>query len=112
MSKNKRDKGERIAVELLVDYNSGGNYLFDFCKDLGAGGIFIATDSPKDTGETINLTFTIPDSKETLTIDGIVMWSQKPGPGEAKPGMGIQFSEYDSKSRKSLEDFVNRYSAS
>lgn len=29
---------QRIPIQLLVDYRSEGHYLFDFCKDLGAGG--------------------------------------------------------------------------
>lgn len=110
MGKEKRDQGERIDVELLVDYNSGGNYLFDFCKDLGAGGIFIASEQPKEAGEDIELTFTIPDSKETLKLNGKVMWSQKPSASQSNPGMGVQFTDYDTEDRKSLESFVKRYS--
>lgn len=110
MTTNKRTKGERIPVELLVDYNSDGNYLFDFCKDLGAGGIFIASTKPKEVGEVIELTFTLPDSKETLKLKGKVMWSQKPSNKDSNSGMGVQFTDYNPEARLSLEDFVKRYS--
>ena len=106
----KRGEGERIPVEILVDYNSNGNYLFDFCKDLGSGGVFIASENPKATGEDIDLTFTIPDSKETLKVKGKVMWSQKPNSKNKAAGMGVQFTDCDDKTRKSLETFVQRYS--
>lgn len=38
--------GRRIPIQLLVDYKSEGNYLFDFCRDLGTGGVFIQTNKP------------------------------------------------------------------
>src|SRR4051812_17193085 len=68
---------QRIPVQLLVDYKSDGTYLFDFCKDLGAGGVFIQTKTPLPQGSTVDLTFTIPDSKETLEASGKVIWVQK-----------------------------------
>lgn len=108
-SKNRRDKGERISIELLVDYGSEGNYLFDFCKDLGAGGVFIATKTPKDVGESLNLTFTLPDSKKTLKVNGTVMWSQAPRGDDSNSGMGVQFTDYDEDTRKALNEFVDRY---
>ena len=110
MSNEKRVTGERINIELLVDYNSDGNFFFDFCKDLGVGGLFIASKSPQDVGERIELIFTVPDSKETIMVEGVVMWVQKPGPKESNPGMGVQFTSLEAENRKSLQDFVKRYS--
>lgn len=109
MSKNKRLDGERVQVEMLVDYNSDGTFLFDFCKDLGAGGIFISSMNPKSPGEVVELTFTIPDNKKTLKLKGKVMWSQKPGISDKKSGMGIQFTDYSRTERKILEEFIARY---
>ena len=109
MNKNKRIDGERVQVELLVDYNSDGTFLFDFCKDLGAGGIFISSMNPKEPDELVELTFTIPDNKKTLKLKGKVIWSQKPGSQEKKPGMGIQFTSCSPTERKILEEFVARY---
>jgi type IV pilus assembly protein PilZ len=103
--------GRRVPIQLLVDYKSGGNYLFDFCKDLGAGGVFIQTDKPLPAGSPIDLTFTIPDSKETLITKGTVIWVQ----GEVQersdltPGMGVQFKGFSGDQRRLLEDFVQRY---
>jgi type IV pilus assembly protein PilZ len=106
-------EGHRIPIQLLVDYRSGGNYLFDFCKDLGTGGVFIQTDKPLDQGSNVSLTFTIPDSKETLETSGHVIWVQFPNPSDASvtPGMGVQFDEFTSEQRKVMEDFVSRYNA-
>lgn len=106
-----RETGKRIAVNILVDYQAKGNYLFDFCTDLGAGGVFIATEQPQNLGEELQLSFTIPDSKKTLTLKGKVVWIQpkvsaKP---EIQAGIGVQFIEFTPEQRKVLEDFVTRY---
>ncbi|MFK7872728.1 MAG: TIGR02266 family protein [Oligoflexales bacterium] len=107
-----RRTGERIPVQLLVDYRSDGHYLFDFCKDLGEGGVFIQTKKPKPQGTILNLTFTLPDSSETLQTCGTVIWAQEPIEGrvDLTPGMGIQFDSFSTENRRILEKFVDRYS--
>jgi len=103
----------RIPIQLLVDYKAEGHYLFDFCRDLGSGGVFIQTKNPQPQGSNIELTFTIPDSKETLTTEGKVIWVQ-PFLAERKEltaGMGVQFSKFSDEHRKILEDFVKRHHA-
>ncbi len=102
---------QRIPVQLLVDYRSDGNYLFDFCKDLGAGGVFIQSKTPLANGSSVNMTFTLPDSKETLKATGKVMWVQNAvnGRKDLTPGMGVQFSDFSKQDRKKLEDFLKRF---
>lgn len=101
----------RVPIQLLVDYKSNGTYLFDFCKDLGTGGVFIQTAKPLPTGSDIDLTFTIPDSKETLSARGKVIWVQNPVADrkDLTPGMGVQFAGFSNDQRRLLEDFVQRY---
>jgi uncharacterized protein (TIGR02266 family) len=101
---------QRIPIQLLVDYRCDGNYLFDFCRDLGTGGVFIETKNPLEHGATVDLVFTLPDSKETLEAKGKVIWVQSEIPGKGlTPGMGVQFDSFDAHQRKVLEDFVSRY---
>src|SRR5688500_151991 len=82
--------GARIPIQILVDYRADGSYLFDFCKDIGKGGVFIETDKPQPPGSELELTFTIPDSKETIFTKGKVIWVQDPieGRKDLVPGMG------------------------
>lgn len=113
-TKDKRDTGNRIPIQLLVDYKCDGHYLFDFCRDLGTGGVFIETPEPQPQGSTLDLTFTIPDSKETLDVKGTVMWVQAPleERDDLTPGMGVQFEKFSHDQRTMLENFVNRYHGS
>lgn len=102
--------GTRVPIQLLVDYQCDGHYLFDFCRDLGAGGVFIQTNNPLENGSVVNLVFTLPDSKETLETKGRVIWVQNKVPGkDLTPGMGVQFENFDPNQRKLLEDFVARF---
>ena len=105
---------QRVPIQLLVDYKADGSYLFDFCRDLGTGGVFIQTNKPLPTGSDIDLTFTIPDSKETLNTKGTVIWAQQPVAGrkDLVPGMGVQFSGFSGEQRRLLEGFVERYHGS
>ncbi|RZA18926.1 MAG: TIGR02266 family protein [Proteobacteria bacterium] len=101
---------QRVPVQLLVDYRSDGNYLFDFCRDLGTGGVFIETTKPLSHGSMVELTFTLPDSKETLEAKGRVIWVQGAVPDKnLKPGMGVQFEEFTPEQRTLLQEFVDRY---
>lgn len=103
-------KNQRIPIQLLVDYRADGHYLFDFCRDLGAGGVFIETENPLEHGSQVDLTFTLPDSKETLETKGRVIWVQPVVPGkDLTPGMGVQFEGFTTEQRKILENFVSRY---
>lgn len=101
---------QRVPVQLLVDYRSGGNYLFDFCRDLGTGGVFIETTKPLSHGNVVELTFTLPDSKETLEAKGRVIWVQAAIPEKnLSAGMGVQFEEFTQEQRVVLQEFVDRY---
>lgn len=111
-AKSKDDRSDhRIPIQLLVDYRADGHYLFDFCRDLGAGGVFIQTEQPLPQGSHVDLTFTIPDSKETLSAKGKVIWVQAAGAqrDEASPGMGVQFENFGPEQRRILEQFVERF---
>lgn len=101
----------RVPVQLLVDYRANGHYLFDFCRDLGAGGVFIETKNPLSHGSVVDLTFTLPDSKETLEAKGRVIWVQTEVPDKnLTPGMGVQFESFTAEQRSLLQKFVDRYS--
>lgn len=102
----------RVPVQLLVDYRANGHYLFDFCRDLGAGGVFIETKNPLSHGSVVELTFTLPDSKETLEAKGRVIWVQTEVPDKnLTPGMGVQFECFTAEQRSLLQKFVDRYSS-
>ena len=102
---------QRVPIQLLVDYRSpNGSYLFDFCRDLGTGGVFIETKKPLEMGSDVSLVFTIPDSKETLEATGKVIWVQGEMPEkDMVAGMGVQFDAFSPEQRETLDKFIERY---
>lgn len=113
-TKESNREDTRVPIQLLVDYKADGHYLFDFCKDLGAGGVFIQTKSPLPQGSQVDLTFTIPDSKETLITKGQVIWVQEQvhDRKDLTAGMGVQFADFGKEQRSILDNFIRRYNPS
>jgi uncharacterized protein (TIGR02266 family) len=104
--------GERIAIQLLVDYRVDGAYFFDFCSALSETGLFVVSAFPQAVGTRMELTFTLPDSKETITTCAWVEWVQAPSSKKGNiilGGMGVQFAAMDEEQRKGLREFVRRY---
>mgnify|MGYP001287212407 CR=1 FL=1 len=108
-SKGASSRNHRIPVQMLVSYKGKGNYLFDFSKNLGEGGVFIATDNPPPTGSKIDLMFTLPSGNETIEAEGLVMWTQEPiaERQELNAGMGVQFTDFKKDDRKRLAEFID-----
>lgn len=101
----------RIPIDMLVDYQAGGHYLFDYCRDLGAGGIFIETKTPLPKGSSVSLQFTLPDSRQVLKTHGTVIWVQEAirERSDLRPGMGVQFTSFSSEQRTMLDEFIQKH---
>jgi uncharacterized protein (TIGR02266 family) len=98
---------------MLVDYKSEGNYLFDFSYNLGAGGIFIHTQSILPRGSVVVMNFTLPETGEKFEVKGQVMWTQEVAPeAEASTGMGVQFMNLSEDQRRILAEYVSQFSGS
>jgi|GEM_PF-6528279 len=109
---DKRAK-KRIPVKMLVDYKSEGNYLFDFSYNLGAGGIFINTQSILPRGSVVVMNFTLPETGDKFEVKGEVMWTQEASAtSEASSGMGVQFTSLTEDQRLMLNDYVQQFSES
>jgi Tfp pilus assembly protein PilZ len=80
---------------VLVEYLSDAGLCCDTATTLGAGGLFIETDSPLPPASTLKLAFQLPGSEIRHEIEGRVTWSQRSDPAAASrtPGMGIEFSD-------------------
>jgi len=98
---------------MLVDYKSEGNYLFDFSYNLGAGGIFINTQSILPRGSVVVMNFTLPETGDKFEVKGEVMWTQEASAtSEASSGMGVQFTSLTEDQRLMLNDYVQQFSES
>ena len=84
----------RRTVRVLVEYVAGGVLCSDPATTLGAGGLFIATESALPEGTSLKMRFRLPGGSREHEIEGRVVWSHEPAAGGAPaPGMGVAFTD-------------------
>ena len=89
-----RRRFRRRTVRVLVEYLSGAGLCRDTATTLGAGGMFVETDHPLQTGSILKFTFELPAGGMRHELEGRVVWSRRPLATPAgSPGMGIEFTD-------------------
>ena len=89
-----RRRYRRRTVRVLVDYASDAGLCADPATTLGAGGLFIETETPLRKGARLKMRFQLPGSSVVHEIEGRVVWQRRgTEPGHYAPGMGIEFTE-------------------
>ena len=92
----------RRTVRILVEYLSNSGPRRETATTLGAGGLFIQTDTPCREGTVFKLRFQISEQSECHEIEGRVVWCNRVAPDAVgAPGMGIEFT-----SRNSIRDLA------
>ncbi len=87
---------ERTSGRIPVDYAIDGHPRSDYVVSLSAGGVFVESKDPQPSGTPLRLRFRVPHRKETLDVDGQVVWtnaSDDPSDLQRPPGMAIRFDE-------------------
>jgi hypothetical protein len=114
----------RVLVDLEVDCEGEGVYLFAISRDLSATGIFVRTLDPMPRGTRVNLRlYAAPapplgdwaddpgEPPRQLTIEGEVAWVNPYRPGALEnldPGIGVRFVDVDDRTRAELMRLVRR----
>ena len=94
----------RRTVRVLVEYVSDAGLCVDPATTLGAGGLFIESESPLLEHSTLKMRFRLPGSDTTHEIEGRVVWRRHPrDPGSYSPGMGIEFTDRAAAARLAYE---------
>jgi uncharacterized protein (TIGR02266 family) len=88
----------------MVEYSSPRGLHCDPATTLGAGGLFIETESPLRERTSIKLRFQLPGSETPHEIEGRVVWrSDAANDGSTTPGMGIEFTDRDASNQLARE---------
>jgi type IV pilus assembly protein PilZ len=113
VSDNRRKGGDRLPVEVKVDYRTVGSFITDYTKNISRGGVFIRTSLPLEVGERIRLRITLPDGDAPFALDGVVKWTSTLRDREKHPpGMGVEFTNFTEEVRLQLERLVGNYRGS
>ena len=101
-------KKNRFSVCVLVEEPGKKQEFFDKSLNISESGIFIETDNPKEKGQDLTLRFALPGT-QVITVTGKVSRVKKKNrilPSKSPPGMGIEFTVLDPKTRKVLKEFT------
>ena len=94
----------RRTLRVFVEYLCAAGLCCDPATTLGAGGLFVETESPQREGTSLKLRFRLPESELAHEIEGRVVWARRPGsPGGQAPGMGIEFTDRAASARLARE---------
>lgn len=100
---------QRAPLAVKVKYTTPEGKQFDsLTGGIGGGGLFIESSQPLDPGTELEVEFSLPDRPwEKHKARAKVAWTRnKPERFLLFPGMGVQFTAIDEKSRKELIDLV------
>jgi uncharacterized protein (TIGR02266 family) len=95
----------RRTLRVTVEYLCEAGLCCDPATTLGAGGLFIETETPLREGARLKLLFRLPASQTLHEIEGRVVWARRPSsPASAgSPGMGIEFTDRAAAARLARE---------
>lgn len=112
-----RRETTRVLVDLEVDCEGEGVYLYAISRDLSATGIFVRTFEPMPAGTRVNLRLSGSEldadlaPRRELAVEGEVAWVNPYRPGALEnldPGIGVRFVDVDDHTRGELMRLVRR----
>lgn len=97
-----RRQGDRLPIELKVEYRRVNTFFADYTKNISRGGTFIGTDRPLPEGTEFVFALGIPLMDEPLRLKGRVCWitSVDEATNANPAGMGIEFQFADDAERR------------
>jgi len=111
----KYSTNERVLFETIIQFKPTEEDCFSgHCGDLSTGGIYLKTDYPFAAGDTINLSFSLPDQgdHQQISCNAKVAWTNYKS-NRRKPtypaGVGLQFLNLSRTEIASLSTFVDEY---
>lgn len=101
----KRRPGERVPTDFRVDMLADGRWVSGRARDIGCGGMFVATSEPIRPSALLDMSLFLCSEKDSPDrISGQVVWACTTGP---EPGIGVQFADTSPTRRRQIARFVD-----
>ncbi len=83
----------RSELEVSVDLVSSDDRYAAVTKNLGSGGVFVASPRVLQVGDRVKLSFSLPGVTDPINVEAAVRWIRTPTSSERAQdgGMGMQF---------------------
>jgi len=102
----KKRESVRVPLDLNVDFESRGEVNKCLMKNLSAGGIFVATESPLPIGTPFNVRIRIGRTGEEIELPGeVVSVGVSANLAKEQHGMGIRFVHLTDEQARLVEEF-------
>ena len=102
----KKRESVRVPLDLNVDFESRGEIRKCLMKNLSAGGIFVATESPLPIGTPFNVRIRIGRTGEEIELPGeVVSLGVSANLAREQHGMGIRFVHLTEAQTRLVEEF-------
>ena len=89
---------KKLIVDVMFDGGDGTGIAST--RDIGAGGLYMTTTAPLETGTPIMMTISIRN--RTLNLKGVVVYSD---PGH---GVGVRFKDLDAGDEAFLQEYLDQ----
>jgi uncharacterized protein (TIGR02266 family) len=101
-----RREHPRLPLKMLVQFklHDMDEFMRDHAVNLSAGGMFVRTREPQPLGSMVYLQFRLEDGVKL--IEGLGKVVHVNPPEEAVPGMGIEFVNLDTESRRLIDEII------
>ena len=100
---------DRYECELAVTLHSESNFYTGLAENLSESGVFIATHQAHPIGTLIDVSLTLPNSREALWLRGEVRWVRKYRDSmNEPPGMGIRFIDLTAADEAAIGVFLGK----
>jgi uncharacterized protein (TIGR02266 family) len=82
----------RAKVDVPVEVVTADESFGGACKNIGTGGLFVATERPCRVGTQLAVKLTLPAHVRPISVGAEVRWTREGEPSETEPsGMGLRF---------------------
>jgi uncharacterized protein (TIGR02266 family) len=97
----------RHMLKVEVGFYTANNFYSGQTENISAGGLFIATPTPAQVGEHVDVELLLPSMGQSCKVRCEVRWVRKWGDaGTPVPGMGLEFTELDPKTAAAIAAFI------
>lgn len=96
----------KVLIDVEVDPSCDGTYVFARGTAINGDGLFVQTPTPEPVGTALRLR--MGDDQGPLEFEGVVVWTNPPGPTTIDPGMGVRFVGARARERRRLMALIGR----
>lgn len=107
-SNDERRTTPRYELTVALTFESEHNFYTGATRDLGGGGLFVATKVLRPVGECVRIRFTLPGSDVLLDAISEVRWVRPNDTAEGEAGIGLEFLQMSPSTKQAVKEYLSQ----